>query len=81
MNSIIGSAIFGLPSVVAGFVGKWSPLAVLTGGIAVSVIVACYAEAASQFSETGGHYIYVRRAFGRLAGLQVGWMNLLSRFT
>ncbi|MGH8305080.1 MAG: APC family permease, partial [Steroidobacteraceae bacterium] len=81
VNSIIGSAIFGLPSVVAGFVGKWSPLAVLTGGIAVSVIVACYAEAASQFSETGGHYIYVRRAFGRLAGLQVGWMNLLSRFT
>jgi basic amino acid/polyamine antiporter, APA family len=81
VNSIIGSGIFGLPSVVAGFVGRWSPEAVLMAGVAMGVIIACYAEVASQFTETGGHYLYIRQAFGRFAGLQVGWMNLLSRLT
>ena len=81
VNCIVGSGIFGLPSLVAGHVGRSSPLAVLVGGLAMGVIIACYAEVASQFTETGGHYIYVRRAFGRLAGLQVGWLNLLSRLT
>lgn len=81
VNSIVGSGIFGLPSVVAGFVGGSSPIAVLLAGAAVAIVVACYAEVASQFRETGGHYLYVQRAFGRLAGLQVGWLNLLTRLT
>jgi basic amino acid/polyamine antiporter, APA family len=81
VNSIIGSGIFGLPSVVAALVGRWSPEAVLMAGVAMGVIIACYGEVASQFSETGGHYLYIRQAFGRFAGLQVGWMNLLSRLT
>ena len=81
VNCIIGSGIFGLPSVVAGFLGRWSPLAVLLAGFAMAAIIACYAEVASQFTENGGHYLYVRRAFGRFAGIQVGWMTLLSRLT
>jgi APA family basic amino acid/polyamine antiporter len=81
VNCIIGSGIFGLPSIVAQQVGRSSPAAVLLGGLAMAVIIGCYAEVASQFTETGGHYIYVRRAFGPLAGLQVGWLNLLSRLT
>lgn len=81
VNCIVGSGIFGLPAPVAGFVGQWSPLAVLLAGLAMAAIIACYAEAASQFTETGGHYLYVRRAFGRFAGVQVGWMTLLSRLT
>src|SRR5215472_1356491 len=81
VNCIIGSGIFGLPSVVAGHVGRWSPVAVLLAGLAMAAIIGCYAEAASQFTETGGHYLYVRRAFGRFAGIQVGWMTLLSRLT
>src|SRR5881394_923809 len=81
VNSILGSGIFGLPSVVAGLVGQASPAAVLIAGAGMAVIVACYAEAASQFTETGGTYLYVRHTFGRLAGLQVGWLMLLSRLT
>ena len=81
VNCIIGSGIFGLPSVVAGLVGRWSPVAVLLAGLAMTAIIGCYAEAASQFTENGGHYLYVRRAFGRFAGVQVGWMTLLSRLT
>lgn len=81
VNSIIGSGIFGLPSVVAGFVGRWSPEVVLMAGLAMGVIIACYGEVASQFSETGGQYLYIRHAFGRFVGLQVAWMNLLARLT
>jgi APA family basic amino acid/polyamine antiporter len=81
VNSVLGSGVFGLPSVVAGLVGDKSPLAVLLGGGAIAVVYACYAEVASQFTETGGTYLYVRVAFGRLAGIQVGWFLLLVRLT
>jgi len=81
VNTILGSAIFGLPSVLAGAVGNASPLAVVLGGLAMAVIVSCYAEVASQFTGSGGSYLYVRYTFGRLAGIQVGWLNLLTRFS
>src|SRR2546423_394154 len=81
VNSILGSGIFGLPSVIARLLGSASPAAVLIAGAGMAVIIACYAEVASQFTETGGTYLYVRHAFGRFAGLQVGWLMLLSRLT
>jgi APA family basic amino acid/polyamine antiporter len=81
VNSIVGSGIFGLPAPVAGFVGRASPFAVLLAGAGTGVIIACYAEVASQFTDTGGTYLYLRRAFGRLVGVQVAWLSLLSRIT
>jgi amino acid transporter len=81
LNSILGSGIFGLPSAVAALVGSASTLAVLLTGACSAVIIACYAELASQFTASGGTYLYVRQAFGRLAGLEVAWLALLSRLT
>src|SRR3954467_7654190 len=81
VNSILGSGIFGLPSQLADKVGRLSPWAVLLAGAAMGVIIACYAEGASQFSGTGGTCIYCRAAFGQLTGLQGGWMMMLSRLT
>jgi APA family basic amino acid/polyamine antiporter len=81
LNSILGAGIFGLPSTLAGLLGRASPAAVLLAGAGMSVIVACYAEVASQFTETGGTYLYLRYTFGRLVGLEVGWMSLLARLT
>ena len=81
VNSIVGSGIFGLPSPVAGLLGRASPFAVLLAAAGMGVIIACYAEVASQFTETGGTYLYLRQAFGRLAGIQVVWLLLLSRLT
>lgn len=81
INSIIGSGIFGLPSVVAGYLGNWSPLAYLIGAMAIAVVMACLAEAASQFDESGGPYLYAREAFGRFAGIETGWLSWLSRST
>jgi basic amino acid/polyamine antiporter, APA family len=81
VNSIIGSGVFGLPSDVARFVGKASPWAVLLAGGAVGVIMACFAEVASYFSDAGGPYLYGRVAFGRLVGIETGWMLWLARIT
>jgi APA family basic amino acid/polyamine antiporter len=79
VNGILGSGIFGLPAPLAAAVGSASPGAVLLAGAAMAVIAACYAEVASQFSATGGTYLYIRYALGRFAGLQAGWMTLLVR--
>jgi amino acid transporter len=79
INSIIGSGIFGLPSDVARLIGRASPWAVLLAGVAAGVIMACCAEVASQFTQAGGPYLYVRAAFGRLLGIEMGWMLWLVR--
>src|SRR5579863_790513 len=79
VNSIIGSGIFGLPSVVAGLLGKLSPLAVLFAGGGMAVIMGCYAEVASYFHEAGGPYLYARAAFGRMMGIQTAWMLCLGQ--
>jgi basic amino acid/polyamine antiporter, APA family len=79
VNSVIGSGVFGLPSTVAALLGKNSVLAVLIAGLAIGVIMACFAEVASQFAEAGGPYLYARAAFGRLMGILVGWMLYLSQ--
>lgn len=79
VNSVIGSGIFGLPSTVAAYVGKRSPIAVLLAGVAMAIIMGCFAEVASQFTEAGGPYLYARVAFGRLVGILVGWTLYLGQ--
>ncbi len=79
VNSIIGSGIFALPADVARLIGAASPWAVLFAGAAAGVIMACFAEVASQFSAAGGPYLYTRAAFGRLVGIEMGWMLWLVR--
>jgi amino acid transporter len=81
INSIIGSGIFGLPSQLAGLVGRRSTWVVLFSGLAVGVIMACFAEVASYFTEAGGPYLYARVAFGRLVGIEMGWMLWLAQLS
>jgi APA family basic amino acid/polyamine antiporter len=81
INSIVGSGIFGLPSVVAGLLGPASPLGYLAGAALMGVIIACFAEVASQFREAGGMYLYTRAAFGPLIGIEVGWLTFMMRLT
>jgi len=81
LNSVIGSGIFGLPSVVADLLGSASVFAVPLAAVMIALILACYAEVAAQFSQSGGTYLYVRAAFGRFAGIQVGWFISLTRIT
>ena len=79
MNSIIGSGIFGLPSVLAASLGALSPLSCLAAGAGVLVIAACIAEVSSRYDQTGGLYLYARDAFGRFPGLLVAWLTWLTR--
>ncbi|MGC2171456.1 MAG: APC family permease [Candidatus Sulfotelmatobacter sp.] len=81
VNSIIGSGVFGLPSVVAALIGNFSPYAVIAAGAGMCVIIGCYAEVASRFQQAGGPYLYARVAFGRLMGIQTAWMLWLGQVT
>jgi amino acid transporter len=79
VNSVIGSGVFGLPGTLAGTLGRRSVLAVVIAGVVIGVIMACFAEVASRFSEAGGPYLYARTAFGRMVGILVGWMLYLAQ--
>jgi basic amino acid/polyamine antiporter, APA family len=81
INSVIGSGIFRLPADVAGLTGAASPLAVLIAGAATGIVMACFAELASYFREAGGPYLYAREAFGRLIGLETGWLLWLAQLS
>lgn len=81
VNCIIGSGVFGLPSLLANLLGRASIAAVLLGAVAVGIIMACFAEVASRFAQTGGPYLYAQAAFGRFMGIQVAWLVWFVRLT
>lgn len=81
LNGVIGSSVFGLPSVIAGKLGTASPWAWLIAALGISVVVACFAEVSSRFGQAGGPYLYGRVAFGRLMGIEMGWVAYLVRLT
>ena len=79
INDVIGSGIYLLPAAAAALLGAASVWAVLLAGLAVALLVLCYAQAASYFDRPGGGYLYAREAFGPFIGFEVGWMLLLTR--
>jgi APA family basic amino acid/polyamine antiporter len=81
INGVIGSAIFGMPSLISGMLGRAAPWAWVIAAVLIGVIIACFAEVASRFRDAGGPYLYVRATFGRFAGIQTGWMAYLARLT
>jgi basic amino acid/polyamine antiporter, APA family len=81
VNAIIGSGIFGLPSIITQMIGRFGPWAYLLAAIGIGLVAACFAEVSSQFSEAGGPYLYARVAYGRFAGIQIAWLAWLVRLT
>jgi amino acid transporter len=81
LNTMIGSSIFGLPSLIAAHLGKLSPAGYLVAFAGVAVIAACLAEVASQFQEAGGPYLYARAAFASFVAIQIGWLTWLARIS
>src|SRR5437660_11343217 len=81
VNCIIGSGIFGLPSVISGLVGNASPFAWLFAAAGSGVVMACFAEVSSRFDKSGGVYLYARTAFGRTTGIAIAWLGWLARLT
>ncbi len=81
LNSIIGSGIFGLPSLLAARLSGYSPLSCLIAGSGALIVAACIAEVSSRFVATGGLYLYGRAALGRFPGLLIAWLTWLMRIT
>jgi basic amino acid/polyamine antiporter, APA family len=79
INDVVGSGVYLLPAQAALLLGGASILAVVLAGLAVLLVVLCFAEAASHFDQPGSAYLYAREAFGELVGFEVGWMTWLAR--
>ena len=79
INDVIGSGVYLLPAATAALLGPTSTLGVILAGLAVALLVLCFAEASSYFDEPGGAYVYTREAFGSFVGFEVGWMTWLAR--
>jgi APA family basic amino acid/polyamine antiporter len=81
VNGMVGAGIFVLPAQVAGILGPAALSAYVVAGLAVGLIVLCFAEVGTMFERSGGPYLYARAAFGNWIGFEIGWMLLLSRLT
>jgi basic amino acid/polyamine antiporter, APA family len=81
INAVVGSGVFLLPTESYKLLGAFSLWAPLIFALPVFILVLCFAEAASHFSEPGGAYLYARTAFGDFIGFETGWMNWLARVT
>src|SRR5215813_4528371 len=79
VNAVIGAGIFGLPSRVYALVGSYRLPAFLLCGVFAAMIVMCFAEVGSRFTETGAPYLYTREVFGPTAGFTVGWLMWIAR--
>ena len=80
INSVIGAGIFGLPSKIFALSGFYSLFAFFICAVIVLIIILCFAEVSSRFKKTGGPYVYILEAFGRVPAFGMGWLLLLSRF-
>lgn len=76
INIIIGSGIFVLPAIVAGYMGSASILAYIFCGTLMAMIMLCFAEAGSKVTNTGGPYTYIETAFGDFAGFVSGGFGI-----
>jgi amino acid transporter len=79
IGTTIGSGIFRSPAGIADKLpGPLPMLAVwVTGGLFALCGALTLAEAAGAFPETGGVYVFVREAWGRLAAFLFGWSELV----
>jgi basic amino acid/polyamine antiporter, APA family len=68
VNITIASGIFLLPALIAGVLGNSSFYAYFLCGFVLLIEVLCYAEMSSRFSDSGGAYTYIEKAFGPFVG-------------
>src|SRR6185295_15219567 len=79
INVTVGAGVFRLPSEVFRAAGAYSLFAYLICAVVVGLIILCFAEVASRFTETGGPYLYGREAFGPAFGFMIGWLMWITR--
>ena len=83
VSNVIGGGILFLPPQIAAsvpsamvFLSTW-----LAGGLLAFAGAMAYAELAALRPRAGGEYIYLRDAYGRLAGFLTGWTSFVAGFS
>ncbi|MEO6800997.1 MAG: amino acid permease [Rhodanobacter sp.] len=79
VGGIIGGGIFLNPGIVAQRTESGLALLLMwaAAGLLTLVGALCYAELGARRPQAGGTYVYLREAFGPLAGFLFGWTMLL----
>lgn len=79
VGSTIGSGIFRTPATIAGHIDTVPAFAAawVIGGLVALAGALTFAELATMYPRSGGIYVYVREAFGRLPAFLFGWAELV----
>ncbi len=79
VGGIIGGGIFLNPGIAAQRTESGLALLLMWVGAGVLTLIGalCYAELGARRPQAGGTYVYLREAFGPLAGFLFGWTMLL----
>jgi APA family basic amino acid/polyamine antiporter len=78
-GTIIGSGIFVVPADIARQVGSpgWLLAVWAISGLLTMIAALCYGELAAMMPSGGGQYVYLREAYGPMAGFLYGWTLFL----
>jgi basic amino acid/polyamine antiporter, APA family len=83
ISNVIGVGIFTSPGIIAQIVPH--PVGMLTvwlaGGLLAFAGAMAYAELAALRPRSGGEYVYLRAAYGPLAGFLTGWTSFVAGFS
>lgn len=79
IGGAIGAGIFVTPYEVAQALphGGWMLMVWVLGGLVALTGALTFAELGGMFPKAGGVYVYLREAYGPLAGFLYGWVTLL----
>jgi APA family basic amino acid/polyamine antiporter len=77
VGTVIGSGVFKKPQAIAEHVPNFGLAALLwvLGGLLVLLGALAYAEVNVLLPRAGGNYVFLREAYGRLAGFLWGWVD------
>lgn len=77
VGTVIGTGIFKKPQEVAAYVPRFGLAALVwtLGGLLAFLGALALAEVAVLYPKAGGNYVFLREAYGRLAGFLWGWVE------
>ncbi len=77
---IVGGGIFLVPGLVAHSVGSATGVYTvwIAGGVLSFLGALAFAELGAMMPETGGQYVFLREAYGPMAGFLCGWTSFLT---
>jgi len=79
VGNVIGSGIFFKPGAIAQTSGSFLLIIAtwICGGLLCLMGGLCFAELGTMYPQAGGPYVYLQRAYGKLAAFLYGWTEML----